>query len=211
MLCMTSKHHSWKPKVEIILSVIVWFIGQPFVKRFALCYRTIVLSVCLSCPVCDVRALWPNGWTDQDEPWRAGRPRTWPHCVRWGPSYPSPKWAQPPNFRPISVVAKWLHGSRCPGDFVLDGDLARRSLPKEGRRPQIFGPCLLGPNGWMDQDGTWHGGRPQPRRLCVRPSRPPKFSFHVYYSYCDFVRTLHTRYWFVQVQVQVLVFYAFYF
>ena len=34
--------------------------------------------------------------------------------------------------------------------------------------PQIFGPCLLWPNGWMDQDGTWHGGRPQPRRLCVR-------------------------------------------
>ena len=32
------------------------------------------LSVCLS--VCDVRALWPNGWTDQDETWHAGRPRT---------------------------------------------------------------------------------------------------------------------------------------
>ena len=28
----------------------------------------------------------------------------------------------------------------------------------------------------MDQDGTWHGGRPQPRRLCVRwgPSPFPK-------------------------------------
>jgi len=33
-----------------------------------------------------------------------------------------------------------------PGDFVLDQDLAPP--------PQIFGPCLLGPNGWMDQDGT---------------------------------------------------------
>jgi len=32
-----------------------------------------MLSVrCLSCPVCDVRALWPNGWTDQDETWHAG-------------------------------------------------------------------------------------------------------------------------------------------
>jgi len=38
---------------------------------------------------------------------------------------------------------------------------------------------------------------------------PPKFSVHVYYSHCDFVRILHSRYWFVQVQVQVLVFYAF--
>ena len=36
------------------------FFGRPFIKRFALCYRTIVLSVCLSvclyvwyvCPVC---------------------------------------------------------------------------------------------------------------------------------------------------------------
>jgi len=69
------------------------------------------LSV-LSCPVCDVRALWPNGSTDQDETWHAGRPRPWPHCVRWGPSYPSPK-GHTPNFRPISVAAKWLHGSRC--------------------------------------------------------------------------------------------------
>jgi len=46
----------------------------------------------------------------------------------------------------------------------------------------------------MDQDGTWHAGRPQPRRLCVRwvPSSPPQgggaeplpnfrfFSAHVY-------------------------------
>jgi len=42
-------------------------------------------------------------------------------------------------------------------------------------------------------------------------THPPKFSVHVYYSYCDFVRTLHMHYWFVQVQVQVLVFYALYF
>jgi len=47
---------------------------------------------------------------------------------------------------------------------------------KGGGAPQIFGPCLLWPNGWMDQDDTWHGGRPQPRRLCVRrgPSPSPK-------------------------------------
>ena len=38
--------------------------GRPFVKRFALCYRTDVLSVCLS--VCDVGVLWLNGWMDRD-------------------------------------------------------------------------------------------------------------------------------------------------
>jgi len=27
--------------------------------------------------------------------------------------------------------------------------------------------------------------------LNVDPAPPPKFSAHVYYSYCDFVRTLH--------------------
>ena len=42
-----------------------------------------VLSVCLS--VCDVRALWPNGWTDPDDICHAGRPRPWPHRVRWDP------------------------------------------------------------------------------------------------------------------------------
>jgi len=47
---------------------------------------------------------------------------------------------------------------------VLDGDLA----PLKGAQPPIFGPCLLWPNGWMDKDATWYGGRPQPRRHCVR-------------------------------------------
>jgi len=27
---------------------------------------------------------------------------------------------------------------------------------------------VLQPNGWMDQDATWYGGRPQPRPHCVR-------------------------------------------
>jgi len=76
-----------------------------------------------------------------------------------------------------------------PGDFVLNGDPAPPS-PKGGAAPQIFGPCLLWPNGWVDEAGTWHGGRPHPRRLCVRwgPSPPPQkraepipqFSAHFY-------------------------------
>jgi len=31
---------------------------------------------------------------------------------------------------------------------------------------------VLWQNGWMDQDETWHGGRPKPQPYCVRP--PPK-------------------------------------
>ena len=40
--------------------------------------------------------------------------------------------------------------------------------PKRGRATPIFGPSLLWPNGWMHQDATWYGGRPQPRGLWVR-------------------------------------------
>ena len=55
-----------------------------------------------------------------------------------------------------------------PGDFVLDGDPA--PLSRKGAEPPspIFGPFLLWPNGWMHQDATWYGCRPQPRGLCVR-------------------------------------------
>jgi len=71
-----------------------------------------------------------------------------------------------------------------PGHIVLDGDPG--SLIKGHSSPTIFGPCLLWPNGWMDQDATWYRGRPRPWRHCVRrgPSpvakgaQPPKFSAH---------------------------------
>jgi len=62
--------------------------GRPFVKRFPR-LQTVVCLVCLS--VCDVGVLWPNGWTDEDETWRAGRPWPWPHCVRWEPNSSPPK------------------------------------------------------------------------------------------------------------------------
>jgi len=51
------------------------------------------------------------------------------------------------------------------GHIVLDGD---PTPPPKGAQPPIFGPYLLRPNGWMDQDVTWYGARPRPRRLCVR-------------------------------------------
>jgi len=62
-----------------------------------------------------------------------------------------------------------------PGDFVLDGDPA--PSPKRGRSPSpIFGPFLLWPNGWMDQQGTWHGGGPRSGPHCARwgSSSPPQ-------------------------------------
>jgi len=57
-----------------------------------------------------------------------------------------------------------------PGHIVVDGNPA----PKMGHSPQIFGPCLLWPNSWMDQDTTWYEGRPRPKPHCVtwRPRCP---------------------------------------
>jgi len=37
-----------------------------------------------------------------------------------------------------------------PGDFVFDGDPAPPEKPAQPHR--IFGPRLLWPNGWMDED-----------------------------------------------------------
>ena len=66
--------------------LLVSHFARPFVKRFVLCYGTVVCPVCLS--VCNVGLLWPNGWVDQDVTWYGGRPQPRPHCVRWGPSSP---------------------------------------------------------------------------------------------------------------------------
>jgi len=135
---------------------------RPFVKRFTLCYRTVlcpVCPVCLSCltvclSVCDVGVLWPDGLTDQDEAWHAGRPRAWLHCVRWGPSSP------PPNGGGATQFSAHI--------------------------------CCSQMAGWIEMPLGMARGRPQTRELCVRwEPTPPKFSAHVYYSYCDFVRTLH--------------------
>jgi len=65
--------------------------GRPFVKQFAICYRTVV---CLS--VCDVGVLWPKGGMDQDETCHGGRPRPRQLCVRWQSS--SPKMGTAPKF-----------------------------------------------------------------------------------------------------------------
>jgi len=53
---------------------------------------SVCLSVCLF--VCNLDVLWPNGWMDQGGTSHGGRPRSRPHCARWGPSSPPPKRGQ---------------------------------------------------------------------------------------------------------------------
>jgi len=56
--------------------------------------------------------------------------------------------------------------------------------PNRGQSPlaPIFGPSLLWQNVWMHQDATWYGGRPQPRRFCVRcvPMQLPQKKGHTH-------------------------------
>jgi len=73
-------------------------------------------------------------------------------------------------------------------------------------RPMLSDRCLscpvsvcnvgvLWPNGWMDQDETWHGGRPRPRSHCVRwgPSYSPKSGHSPQFS--AYVRCGQTAAW----------------
>jgi len=111
------------------------------------------------------------------------------------PALPSPKGGRaPPEFSAhvyCAQTAGWITmplGTEVgldPSDIVLEENPA--PLPKKGAEPPMFGPCLLWPNGCMDQNATWYGGRPRPRPHCARwePSSPspkrgnsPQFSAH---------------------------------
>jgi len=108
-----------------------------------------------SSPVFDARLLRPNSCMDQDATWYGFRPRPTRHCVRWGPSSPSPTAAQPPQFSAnvrCSQTAGWtkmalgVEVGLDPGDFVFDGDPAtpEKGTPTGPPHP-IFDPCLLWP------------------------------------------------------------------
>jgi len=135
---------------------------------------------------------------DQDGIWHGGRSQPRRLCVTWGLNSLTKKGTEPPPQFSAHFYCGQTAGcikmplgievGLIPGDFVFDGDPA--SSPKRRRSPPIFGPCLLRPNGWMDQDATWYGGRPRPKRLCVTwglnplPKKgtepPPQFSSHFY-------------------------------
>ena len=83
-----------------------------------------------------------------------------------------------------------------PGHIVLDGDPAPH--PQKGHNRPIFGPCLLWPNGWMDQGATWYEGRPRPRPHCVRwdPAPPKRGTALSIFGPCQLWPTVaHLSYW----------------
>jgi len=98
------------------------------------------------------------------------------HRVKWGPG-PSTKRGRSPQFLShvyCGQTAAWIkmplgkEPGLGPSDIELDGDPAPNPLLQKGHSPTIFGPCLLWQNGCMYQGITWYGGKPQPRRHCVR-------------------------------------------
>jgi len=80
---------------------------------------------------------------DQDETWHGGRPRPRGHTVLDGEQAPPPQKWHSPNFRPMSVVAKWIKMplgmeiGLSPDD--TDGTPFRQ---KGGTAPPIFGVFL---------------------------------------------------------------------
>jgi len=110
--------------------------GRPFVKRFALCYRTLVCPVLSVLSVCDVGVFWPNGWTDQDETWKAGRPWPRPHCVKWDPAPPPPPKKKRASTAPYFGPRLLCQTAGC---IWIPLGTSRRHCP------HLFGPCLLWP------------------------------------------------------------------
>jgi len=117
---------------------------------------------------------------DQDITWHGGGPWSTPHCARWGSWSLSKKGAEPPPIFSLLYCGQTagcikmplgMEISLSPGYCVRWGP---SPLPKKGRSPPIFDPRLLWPNGCIDQDAAWYGGRRRPTRHCFRwgPSSP---------------------------------------
>jgi len=120
------------------------FIGRPFVKRFVLCYRTVVLSVCLtvclSCPVLSVTLVY-CGQTVRRVKMKLGMQvgLVPGHIVLDGNPAPSPLKEHSPQFSAhiccgqMAECIKMSLGMEVglgQGDFVLDWYPA--PLPKKG-------------------------------------------------------------------------------
>jgi len=105
--------------------------------------------------------------------WRY-RPQPRRLCVRWDPV--PPQNGRTPQFSAhvyCSQTAAWIKmslgteiGLGLRG-IVFDVDPATPRKRHTHPHP-IFGPCLLWPNGWMDEDAACYVSRPRPRQHCTR-------------------------------------------
>jgi len=173
---------------------------RPFVKRFALCYQTVVCPSVLSfpvCPVCNVGVLWPNGWIDQDETWHTVRPA---QATLWQmrTQLPPKERGHSPQFSAYGCCGQtsgWIKMplrtkvGLGPRNIVLDADCRPSSIP-HGAQPLSQSSahvwcCQMA--GWIKMpDGTKVGlspghtvlhGNPMPQQ---KRGHSPPFSDYVY-------------------------------
>jgi len=127
--------------------------GPPFVKRFALSYRTVV---CLSCLSCLSVTLVHCGQTVGSIKMKLGMHVGFGpgHIGLYGDPAPPPSKGQSPQFSAHICCGQMAGWIKTPlgievgfdaGHIVLDGDPAPRPQ-KRKQSPKIFGPCLLWPN-----------------------------------------------------------------
>jgi len=190
----------WSPAAKKSLCVngetaISIIFGRPFVKRFTLCYQT---GVCLSVLPVMLMLMYCGqtiGWIKMKFGMQVGLGTG--HILVDGDPAPLPPKGQSP--RPILAyigcgqMAGWINMpvrtevGLDPSNIVLDGNPAHPNFrpmsrphcaklhsPKKDHSPPIFGPCLMWPNGCMDQDATWHDGRSGPRPHCAKLHYPKK-------------------------------------
>jgi len=124
--------------------------------------------------------LWPNGWMAQDMLLgREGGIGPDDIVLDGDPAPPTKRSTAAPTFRPMSVVAKRQHGSRCHLQYVGKA-LAPVTLCYmgtqllKGAQPPNFGPmsiCFGQTAGWIKITVSTepNGGRPR----CVRWNRAP--------------------------------------
>jgi len=150
------------------------------------------LSICPACPVLSVTLVCCGqtvGWINMQLGMQVGLGLG--HIVLDGTQLLLPKRRHSPRFSAhicCGQMVGWIKMPLgravgfSPGDIVLHGDPA---IPPKGADPPIFGPWLLWPDGWMDQDATCYGGSSRPRPHCARwgPSLPkghsPQFSTNI--------------------------------
>ena len=167
----------WKETLGLIGIVL----GGPFVKRFALCYRTGV------CPVLSVTLVYCGQTVGRIKMKLGMQVGLSPgHTVLDGDPGPPPPKGTALQFLAHMYCAQTAGWIKMPvgvevglyaSDIVLDGDPASTSRKRgQSPPPPIFGPCLLWPNGCVDQDVTWYGGRSRHRPHCAGwgPSSSPQ-------------------------------------
>jgi len=158
--------------------------GQPFVKRFALCYRSVVCPVCLSVlSVTFVHCGQTVGRIKMKFGVQIGLGPG--HIVLDGDQLPLPQGGTALTQFSAHIccgqMAAWIKMSLgmklglSPGDFVLDGDPALPS-PKKGQStpPQFLAHFYCGKPAACIKMPLIMEVCPQPRGLCVRwgPSPP---------------------------------------